>query len=130
MELRPLHATREAAWYALHKTGLAKLASGAINCFVPSRHVQALLRSEAEKKARRERHIVRGFGEFHIRNSKIENEANRVDPEAWKIVRSHAFSGEAGIKFGEIFDAHAAGYLEETIGDGTVSRPRPNEPKK
>ncbi len=115
MELRPLKMTREATWYALRKTGLAKIASSAINCCIPSKHVQSLLQSEQEKKLRRERLIVAGFGEFLIQNAKIVDMDEKVDPVACALVCAAALSGDGGITFAKLFDPHAAELLEHTV---------------
>ena len=108
--------TRDLAWLTLHRTGLAGLARTAINTFVPSRHVQELLQSQAERQKRRETIILQGAGELELQICKglVElDDDSRA--QLWAAVKS----GTAGVQFSDVFDTHVAVLLETSTPGGT-----------
>lgn len=119
MEKDPINLARNAAWYALHKTGIAGVARAAIHCFVPSRQVQDLLQSQAERQKRREAIILQGAGELELQVQKglivLDEE---VRQQLWTAVKSVT----TNVEFSDVFDPHAAHILENTTPGNALDK--------
>jgi len=115
MELNPIGLTRNAAWYALNKTGMAGVARAVIYCCIPSQQVKNLLQSQAERQKRREAIMLQGAGELELQVQKgliVLNE--EVREQLWTAVKS----GNSGVEFADVFDPHVADFLENTTPGG------------